>query len=308
MRSTRQLRFSSEGETGVGKEVIANAIHAKSPRSDAPFVTVNCGALPAALLESELFGFARGAFTGATRDKLGLFEVADRGTLFLDEIGDTPPELQVKLLRVLQEGELRRLGETQSRHIDVRIISATNRDLEAEVRANHFREDLFYRLSVFPIRVPALRERREDIPVLTSVLLQRIAERLERNVGALTAQALDHLIQHDWPGNIRELENELERAVALTSRDSAITHESLSERVLRSAAHPGTPTRGSAVRSSNLKQARHAFEREFVATVLEQHRGNATRAAQELGISRQMLQRKIRDWDLRNPSKTPDRR
>ena len=298
-----------EGETGVGKEVIANAIHAKSPRAGAPFVTVNCGALPAALLESELFGFARGAFTGATRDKLGLFEVADRGTLFLDEIGDTPPELQVKLLRVLQEGELRRLGETQSRHVDVRVISATNRDLEAEVRANHFREDLFYRLSVFPIRVPALRERREDIPVLTSVLLQRIAERLERNVGALTAQALDHLVQHDWPGNIRELENELERAVALTSRDSAITHENLSERVLRSAEHhPGTRTRGSAARGSNLKQARHAFEREFVATVLEQHRGNATRAAQELGISRQMLQRKIRDWDLRNPSKTPDRR
>ena len=289
-----------EGETGVGKEIIASAIHAKGPRAEAPFVTVNCGALPGPLLESELFGFARGAFTGANREKPGLFEAADGGTLFLDEVGDTPPELQVKLLRVLQEGELRRLGETRSRHVDVRLISATNRDLEAEVSANNFREDLFYRLSVFPIRVPPLRERREDIPLLTSVLLDRISKRLQRSVGSLTAQALDHLTRHHWPGNIRELENELERAVALTARDTLISHECLSDRVRTAAADSRqAPTTSKSEPHGNLKAARQAFEREFVATVLEQHGGNATRAARELGISRQMLQRKIRDWDLR---------
>ncbi|MFP8875295.1 MAG: sigma-54 dependent transcriptional regulator, partial [Myxococcota bacterium] len=298
-----------EGETGVGKEIIASAIHANSPRAKAPFVTVNCGALPGPLLESELFGFARGAFTGATREKPGLFEAADRGTLFLDEIGDTPPELQVKLLRVLQEGELRRLGETRSRRVDVRVISATNRDLEAEVSANNFREDLFYRLSVFPIRVPPLRERREDIPLLTTVLLERISKRLQRPVGSLTARALDHLTRHQWPGNIRELENELERAVALTAPSMVISHECLSDRVLTAAA--GSRLAGATSKSEprgNLKAARQAFEREFVATVLDQHGGNATRAARELGISRQMLQRKIRDWDLRKLSGSRARR
>ena len=298
-----------EGETGVGKEIIASAIHANSPRAEAPFVTVNCGALPGPLLESELFGFARGAFTGAIREKPGLFEAADRGTLFLDEIGDTPPELQVKLLRVLQDGELRRLGETRTRRVDVRVISATNRDLEAEVSANNFREDLFYRLSVFPIRVPPLRERREDIPLLTTVLLERIAKRLQRSVGSLTAQALDHLTRHHWPGNIRELENELERAVALTAPGRVISHECLPDRVLTAAA--GSRLAAATSKSEprgNLKAARQAFEREFVATVLDQHGGNATRAARELGISRQMLQRKIRDWDLRKLSGSRARR
>ncbi len=296
-----------EGETGVGKEVIASAIHSNGPRSAAPFITINCGALPANLLESELFGFSRGAFTGATSDKQGLFEAADGGTLFLDEIGETPPDLQVKLLRALQEGEIRRIGETRPRQVDVRVISATNRDLATEVRERRFREDLYYRIRVFPILVPPLRERREDVPLLASFFLERIAVRLGKPVSSIDGSALERLVEYGWPGNVRELENELERAIALAPREGRIGLDCLSERIAEAVA-PGEHASGGSVRyEGTLRTARRAFERDFVAEVLARHGGNATRAARELGISRQMLQRKIREYGLREAASDPAR-
>jgi DNA-binding NtrC family response regulator len=285
-----------EGESGVGKELVAAAIHRNGPRKDAPFVTVNCGALPATLLESELFGYRKGAFTGADSDKRGLFEAAHGGTLFLDEIGEMSPEMQVKLLRALQAGEIRRVGETESREVDVRVISATNRDLSEEVAQKRFREDLYYRISAFPIRVPPLRERSADIPLLAAHLLQKSQERLGKRVGSLIPEALQQLAEYSWPGNVRELENEIERAIALAPENGPIGLECLSERVLAAA---GSST-GAAAASGSLKQARLAFEREYVGTVLRRHGGNATSAAQELGISRQMLQSKIKQYGLRS--------
>ena len=287
-----------EGETGTGKEVVARAIHGRGSRAKGSFVPLNCGALPAELLESELFGFARGAFTNANHDKAGLFEVADGGTLFLDEVGEMPLNLQVKLLRVLQEGELRRLGETHSRRVDVRVISATHRNLADEIEKGTFREDLYYRLRVFPISIPPLRERKEDIAHLSDVALDRIRSRLDRDVGALTNEALERLMAYDWPGNVRELENELERAVALTAAGTPIEGSRLSDRLdaLPASDRAETPV-GEA---GSLREARLAFERQFIKAALERNDDNATRAARELGISRQMVHKKIRDWELRS--------
>ena len=297
---TVQLR----GETGVGKEIVARAIHSHGPREEQPWIALDCGAMPASLIESELFGFSRGAFTGAQQDKAGLFEAASGGTLFLDEIDSMSLDQQAKLLRVLQEGELRRLGETRTRRVDIRIISATNRDLEEEVRQSRFREDLYYRLNVFPIEIPPLRERREDVPALAKSLLQRAATRNEIPVKPIEAAALDTLSAYDWPGNVRELENELERATALSGTGSPIKRKHLSDRVLMSGA--GGATSGESLPAGvqvDLQTARRDFERQFVAAVLDRCDGNATHAAQELGISRQMLQRKIRDYGLREPSR-----
>ncbi|MBI3328178.1 MAG: sigma 54-interacting transcriptional regulator [Nitrospinae bacterium] len=284
-----------EGETGTGKELIARAIHYHGPRKDRPFVAVNCGALPDTLLESELFGHKKGAFTGAVQDKAGLFEAAHGGTIFLDEVGETTAAMQVKLLRVLQEGEIRRLGETQPRRVDVRVISATNQDLQEKVRQKRFREDLYYRISVFPIRVPPLHERREDLPVLVAHFVRRSSDKLGKHIPGITSQALEPLMHYPWPGNVRELENEIERAVALTPDGSPITPEYLSERILR---HPSLrvalPTE-----ASSLRQARLAFEREYVGELLRQNQGNAVRTAKVLGISRQMLQQKIKAYGLR---------
>src|SRR5262245_15428505 len=203
------------GETGTGKELVARAIHAASPRRDELFVAVNCASLNEGVLESELFGHRRGAFTGAVGDRKGLFEVADGGTLFLDEVSETTPALQAKLLRVLQEGEIRPVGDNRSYPVDVRVIVATNRRLEDEIKAGRVREDLYYRLSVFPIHIPPLRERREDIPVLTRHLVHRLALQLKKTVGEPTPEALDQLVRHPFPGNVRELANELERAILL---------------------------------------------------------------------------------------------
>jgi len=297
---TVQLR----GETGVGKEVVARAIHSHGPRGDQPWIALDCGAMPPSLIESELFGFSRGAFTGAQQDKAGLFEAADGGTLFLDEIDSMSLDQQAKLLRVIQEGELRRLGETRTRRVDIRIISATNRDLAQEVRENRFREDLYYRLNVFPIEIPPLRERREDIAALAASLLQRAAARHEVAIKPIELAALDTLSVYDWPGNVRELENELERATALSGEGSAIKRKHLSDHVLMSGA--GSPSSSEPAPSGaqpDLQTARRDFERQFVAAVLDRCDGNATHAAQELGISRQMLQRKIRDYGLREPSR-----
>ncbi len=214
-----------EGETGVGKELVARAIHRRSPRSDRPFITVNCGALPANLVESELFGHERGAFTGATSLRKGRFEMADRGTIFLDEIGDLPLDVQVKLLRVLQEGTFERVGSSTTRTTDVRVIAATNRNLENEVAAGQFREDLFYRLNVYPLTVPALRDRREDVPLLVHHLVRRLAARIGRTVEEVPGPVIRRLAAYDWPGNVRELENVLERAIILSSeRSLALPH------------------------------------------------------------------------------------
>jgi len=284
-----------QGETGTGKEAIARAIHSHGPRKDKPLVTVNCGALTETLLESELFGYKKGAFTGAMTDQQGLFEAANGGTIFLDEIGDTTPALQVKLLRVLQEGELRRVGETQTRRVDVRVLSATNRDLTQEVRHKRFREDLYYRLSGFPITVPPLRERREDIPLLVARFLRRSGDKLGKRVRGITNEAGELLVRYSWPGNVRELENEIERAVALTPEDDTITPAVLSEKIsAQQALRVSLPAE-----AGTLKQARLTFEREYVAEVLRRHHGNAVQAAKALGISRQMLQTKIKEYGLR---------
>jgi formate hydrogenlyase transcriptional activator len=205
------------GETGTGKELIARAIHDLSPRRERTLVKINCAAIPTGLLESELFGHERGAFTGAIAQKIGRFELADGGTLFLDEVGDIPLELQPKLLRVLQEHEFERLGATRTTRVDVRVVAATHRSLEEMVAAATFRSDLYYRLNVFPISLPALRERRGDIPRLVRYLMQKLSRRMNKRIEAIPAEAMDVLCRYDWPGNVRELENAIERAVILTS-------------------------------------------------------------------------------------------
>jgi Nif-specific regulatory protein len=290
-----------QGETGVGKELVARAVHTHGARRDAPLVALNCGAMPAALLESELFGFARGAFTGADREKPGLFEAADTGTLFLDEIDAMPLDQQAKLLRVIQEGEFRRLGETVSRTVDVRFVSASNADLAEEVREGRFREDLFYRLNVFPIEVPPLRERPSDIPLIATAILLRICARTGKQIRALEADVIDVFDHYAWPGNVRELENELERSVALTPKGNSIGLAFLSSRIVEQSRERPAPGSEAFNQRGGLREARQRFERKFLASVLRLHSGNATKAARELGISRQMLQRKIRDWNLREP-------
>jgi transcriptional regulator with GAF, ATPase, and Fis domain len=210
------------GETGTGKELLARAIHRRSPRRDRPFVVVNCAAMPATLIESELFGRERGAFTGAHTSQIGRFELANRGTIFLDEIGELPIEVQPKLLRVLQEGQVERLGSPRTIDVDVRVVAATNRDLSEEVREGRFRRDLFYRLNVFPITIPALRQRREDIPVLVRHLVDRLGRMIHRRIDTIPDRTITALQAYDWPGNVRELENVLQRAL-ITSRGDTLT-------------------------------------------------------------------------------------
>ena len=287
------------GETGTGKELIARAIHYNGARRDRPFVAVNCGALSETLLESELFGHKRGAFTGAVSDRKGFFEVADGGTILLDEIGETTPAMQVKLLRVLQSGEVVPVGETTPRFVDVRIISATNRDLEVETKHGRFRRDLFYRLSTFPISLPPLRVRKDDIPLLVAHILTRTAEKFGKPVPPLSPAALNVFLHYAWPGNVRELENEIERAVALTGVGDAIQPEHLSEKL--TAKRSARAAAGA--QPMTLRRARQLFEAEFIADVLRQNANNASRAARLLGISRVTLQTKIRDYDLRKGTK-----
>src|SRR6185295_11877630 len=220
-----------EGETGVGKELIASSVHYRSKRKDKLFVAQNCAAFPENLLESELFGHKRGAFTGATDEKKGLFEIADGGTLFLDELGELPLSLQAKLLRALQEGEIRPIGATQSKQVNVRIVAATNKNLEAEVKAGRFREDLYYRLKVFPLRLPPLRERREDIPLIAEHFLHRFSSEFGKPAGGFAQQAMEMLQAHDWPGNVRELENEIQRLVIQLDPGDFVQPEHLSPRL-----------------------------------------------------------------------------
>jgi len=267
-----------QGENGTGKELIARAVHYGSPRRDRRFVAQNCSAFNDNLLDSELFGHRRGSFTGAFADKLGLFEAADGGTFFLDEIGDMSPSLQVKLLRVLQEGTFIPVGDTALRTVDVRVIAATNRDLKSMVERGEFREDLYYRINVINIVVPPLRERKDDIPMLVDHFLKKQA-RGRKDKRRLSRGCLEHLLAYPWPGNVRELENEIERLVVLAGEDKIIGEDFLSPRI-RQRGEDGT---------AGLPAAVEALERTMIHDALERHRGNKTRAAQELRISRRNL-------------------
>jgi len=296
-----------EGETGTGKELVARGIHRASGRGSEPFVAVNCGAVPETLLESELFGYRRGAFTSATQDQRGLFEAASGGTIFLDEIGEMPPAMQVKLLRVVQDGEVTPVGDRRPRKVDVRLISATNRDLRAEVERGRFRDDLYFRVGAFPIHIPPLRERRADIPLLADVCLARAAERHAKRIPGIEPAALQRLASFDWPGNVRELQNELERAVALAMDGEPIALGHLSARLRGcapadsgAAAEPDISAAVPPARStSDLREARSDFEVKFITEVLRTHGGNVTHAAEALGISRVALQKKMKDFGLR---------
>ena len=275
------------GETGTGKELFAHLIHVNGPRRAKPFVAQSCGALSDSLLESELFGHTRGAFTGATGERKGLFEEADGGTIFLDEVGETSPAMQLRLLRVLQEGEVRRVGGAGPRRVDVRVVAATNADLEADVAAGRFRRDLYYRLNVFPIRLPPLRERTEDIPALADHFLREACRRARRAVPAVGMEALQLLRGYPWPGNVRELENELERAVALADDGRPLGPAHLSERI---AAGVGT---GAVPELRTLNDAVEALKRRMIEDALREC-GSKTRAAERLGLTRQSLQQMLR--------------
>jgi Nif-specific regulatory protein len=283
-----------EGETGTGKELVASALHHRSKRREKLFVAQNCAAFPENLLESELFGHKRGAFTGATEDKKGLFEVADGGTLFLDEIGEMPAGLQAKLLRVLQEGEVRPLGSHQVKHVDVRIVAATNRKLEDEVAAGRFREDLYYRLKVFPIRVPPLKERRDDVPRLAAHFLEIASREMGKPIAGFAQETLAALAAHDWPGNVRELENEIQRLVIQADPGGFVTPDllSLSVRKVEGMVQNLGATAGT------LKDRVEQVERFIVLEVLREHDNNKTSAAKTLGITREGLHKKLKQLGI----------
>jgi two-component system response regulator PilR (NtrC family) len=277
------------GESGTGKELVARAIHENSVREQAPFITINCGAFPETLLESELFGYMKGAFTGANENRQGLFRAAHGGTLFMDEIGNMSLTMQVKLYRVLQEGKVRPIGSTEESDVDVRIIAATNKDFEKEIAEGRFREDLYYRLSVIPILVPPLRERREDIPLLARYFLERFRIKMDKPIEAISPEAMTRLESYDWPGNVRELENTMERAVALESG------REISLRVLpdRVAGYSGTSSSGAlGAQSADFPREGVDFEKEiaeaerrYLQFALEKAGGVRTRASELLRIS-----------------------
>jgi nitrogen regulation protein NR(I) len=295
------------GESGTGKELVARALHENSSRKDKPFIKVNCAAIPKELIESELFGYERGAFTGAVGSKPGRFELANGGTLFLDEIGEVPVEMQVKLLRALQESEFERVGGIKTIRVDVRLVAATNRDLKRLIAAGTFREDLFYRLNVVPIRLPALRERTSDVPLLVEHFLSKFNGRLKKHVAGVEEEALDVLKAHPWPGNIRELENVIERAVLFcdgtTLRGQDLPHEV--QGAPQATAAPVTDADLQAALASegglkeHVKVAMSRLERELVSRALTQTGGNVTHAARLLKISRKGLQLKMKELGLR---------
>jgi transcriptional regulator with GAF, ATPase, and Fis domain len=285
-----ELPVYVHGESGTGKELVARAIHEHGSRKGTAFVSENCAALPDSLLESELFGHAKGAFTGADRSKKGLLEQADGGTLFLDEIGDMSPEMQKKLLRVLQEGELRPVGSSQRVKVDVRLVSASHRDLERLVSEGAFREDLYYRINVLELRLPPLRERPEDVPLLARALLERAARQMHRPTPALAPAALERLCRHGWPGNVRELENEMRRAVVLGSE--VVRADDLSTGIGVSVADEAPAPSAKGFRG-DLPAVLADFERRAIEAALARHDGNKSRAADDLGLSRFALQRKL---------------
>ena len=277
------------GQSGAGKERIARLLHDESSRASGPFIAVNCGAITETLLESELFGHAKGAFSGATQDRPGLFEAADGGTLLLDEIGEIPASMQVKLLRALQEREIRRVGENKSRKVDVRIVAATNRDLSQEVANGNFRQDLYYRMNVVALQVPALHERRDDILPLARVLLAEASLRMKRKIASISPEAADQLLRYAWPGNVRELENAMERAVALAPGER-VELDDLPEEVRQAFVAPHLVP--GAVRSLD------EIEREYILASLERNGGNQTHTAQQLRIGSATLYRKLKGYGL----------
>jgi two-component system response regulator HupR/HoxA len=285
------------GESGTGKELAARALHYNSLRWDKPFVVENCGALPDELLESELFGYKRGAFTGAVEDRVGLFERASGGTVFLDEIGDVSPAFQVKLLRVLQEGEVRPLGSGQTRSVDVRIIAASNKDLEAEVYAGRFREDLYYRLATVTVTLPPLRERKNDIPLLAQNLLQNAMHELGKRVEGFSQEALVCMQAYHWPGNVRELQNEIRHMLVMG--DDTLGADLLSPRVLRAAPQDEAPVLEQlAGLEGSLKDRVEQLESRILRETLIRHRWNKSRAARDLGLSRVGLRSKLERYGL----------
>ena len=319
------------GESGTGKELIARAVHQQSPRADGPFVAVNCGAIPAGLMESELLGHAKGAFTDAHRDRAGLLEQASGGTLFLDEIAELPLALQVKLLRVLQDDSVRRLGDAEERPVDVRLVAATARDLEAEVAAGRFREDLYHRINVVALRVPPLRQRGDDIPLLVAHFVARVNQRLGLGLRSVSGEAMRALVSFAWPGNVRELENTVERAAVMCEGDE-IDLASLPERILGAGVRPSTervtehtpPTAGSGARPPrsdggpgstsspdggemdlSIKRAARRAEEDLIRRALARTGGNRTRAAELLEISHRALLYKIKEYGVSLPMTSP---
>jgi nitrogen regulation protein NR(I) len=297
------------GESGTGKELIARELHLGSPRRDKPLIKVNCAAIPKDLVESELFGYERGAFTGAVGSKPGRFELADGGTLFLDEIGEIPVEMQVKLLRALQESEFERVGGIKTLHVDVRLIAATNRDLKALIADGRFREDLFYRLAVVPVSLPPLRDRREDIPLLVHHFIGKYNQRLGKRVDRVDDEAMQMLLGYSWPGNIRELENLMERSV-LFADGSIILGSSLPDALRERSAVAAVPIAAvgplgaiaapsGASMKEIVRQAQAELEKELISRALEETGGNVTRAAKRLQISRKSLQVKMKELGLR---------
>lgn len=285
-----------EGETGTGKELIAKVIHYNGPLKHKPFVAENCAALPDNLLESELFGHVKGAFTGAISNKKGLFEIADGGTIFLDEIGEMSPLMQAKILRVLQEGSFRPVGSSRNQQVKVRVIASTNRNLNEEIKKGQFREDLYYRINIFQITPPPLRQRKEDILALANHFLLKYARQNQKPVPTLTPQALDLLMQFDWPGNVRELENEMERAQAMAGRSRTISYEFLSDKIKR-LRHNNTVEDHDRP-ADTLKDAVRRIEQSMIRKALGSAGGNQTKAAKALGLSRQGLLNKIAAYNI----------
>ena len=296
------------GESGTGKELVARAIHENSTRTQAPFITVNCGAFPETLLESELFGYLKGAFTGANEKRQGLFQAANGGTLFLDEIGDMSPSMQVKLYRVLQEGKVRPLGSTEEEDVDVRVIAATNRDLEKAIAAGEFREDLFYRLSVIPIHVPSLRERREDIPLLARSFLERFCKSMQKPIEGIEPAAMAQLETYDWPGNVRELENTMERSVALET-GRMVSLGVLPEKIRLAGSAMPVNGRSNGAHAGNgdttipeggLDLERHIqeTERAYIVAALAASGGTGTRAAELLKMSYRSFRHYVKKYGI----------
>jgi two-component system response regulator AtoC len=283
------------GESGTGKELIARLIHDESDRARGPFIPVNCGAIPENLLESELFGYVKGAFTGADREKPGLFEAASGGTLLLDEIGDMPGTLQIKLLRVLQESEVRRLGDTRMRAVDVRVLAATNKDLDEEIREGAFRRDLYYRIAVVPIHLVPLRQRRDEIPLLVHHFIDQYNKKLKLDIRGIDPGAMRLLLEYPWPGNVRELENTIERALVLTDGDK-ITPDDLSAQIASPVGALDSPD----LPDDELSVKKHSsvLERRLIKQALERTGGNKTRAADLLELSSRALLYKIREYGL----------
>jgi Nif-specific regulatory protein len=288
--SRSQATVLIQGETGTGKELVAHAIHYNSDRADKPFVKAHCAALPETIIESELFGHEKGSFTGANTERKGRFELAHGGTLFLDEIGDIPPSIQIKLLRVIQEREFERVGGTRTIHVNVRVVTATNKDLLAEVNAGKFREDLYYRLHVFPIYVPPLRKRKADIVLLADHFLAKYAKESGRQIRRLSSAVIDMLMSYHWPGNVRELENVIERAVLVAEGD--VVHPHHLPPTLQTAETSGTETKGS------LKALVELYERDIIKDALKSARGNIASAARTLGTTQRILGYKVKKHDI----------